>query len=103
MTDLLDTILWVVNFGLPLYLVARLGWRGLVFGTLAMWVLVYASGEIQRAIHPHPSRFGMGLWFAVGWLVTSGYCGIVYGLRQFILHASIRWGLLDAGKLKYRS
>ena len=103
MTTFRDTVLFLVNFGLPVYIVARLGWRGVIIGAFCMWVLVYASGEIQRAGNPQAERFGMGMWLVVGLIFTFIYCGITYGVRQFILFARARWGGLDVTKIKYKS
>ena len=75
-----DTVLFLVNFGLPVYIVARLGWRGVIIGASCMWVLVYASGEIQRAGNPQAERFGMGMWLVVGLIFTFLYCGIAVWL-----------------------
>lgn len=100
MTNIRDTALLLANFGLPVYLVARLGWRGVVAGAFCMWVLVFASGEIQRASDPQAERFGLGMWLVVGLPFTFLYCGITYGVRQFILYARARWGGLDVTKLK---
>jgi len=102
MIALRDILLLVINFGLPIYLVARLGWRGIIAGALCMWVTVYFSGEIQRADDPRAERFGMGVWVAVGLLFTFIYCGIIYGARQLILFARARWGRFDVTKVKYR-
>lgn len=103
MTSIRDTALLLANFGLPAYLVARLGWRGVVTGAFCMWVLVYASGEIQRAGDPQAERFGMGMWLIVGLPFSFIYCGIAYGIRQLILYARGRWGGLDVTKMKYKS
>jgi hypothetical protein len=103
MTSIRDTALFLANFGLPGYLVARLGWRGVVAGAFSMWVLVYASGEIQRASDPQADRFGMGMWLVVGLPFTFIYCGITYGIRQFILFALARWGGLNITQMKYKS
>ena len=101
MTHLRDTALLLANLGLPIFLVARLGWRGVVAGAFCMWGLVYASGEIQRASDPNAERFGMGLWLLVGLPFAFIYCGITYGVGKFILYARVRWGRLEATRMKY--
>lgn len=68
-----------------------------------MWVLVYASGEFQRASDPQAERFGMGMWLVVGLPFTFIYCGITYGARQLILYARGRWCGLDITKVKYKT
>ena len=103
MTHFRDIALLLANFGLPVYLVALFGWRGIVAGAFCMWVLVYASGEIQRASDPQTERFGMGMWLVVGLPFTFLYCGITYAVRQLILSARARWGCLDVTKIKYKS
>ena len=103
MTDIRDTVLLLANFGLPIYFVARLGWRGVVAGAFCMWVLVYASGEIQRAGDPQTGRFGMGMWLLAGLPLTFIYCGIAYGVRQSILYARSRWGGFDVTQMRYKS
>lgn len=103
MTSIRDTALLLANFGLPAYLVARLGWRGVVAGAFCMWVLVYASGEIQRASDPQADRLGMGIWLVFGLPFTFIYCGFIFGVRQFILYACARWGGIDGSKMKYKS
>jgi hypothetical protein len=97
-----DILLLVINLGLPIYLVARLGWRGLITGALCIWVTVYFSGEIQRAGDARAERFAMGVWVVVGLLFAFAYCGIIYGARQLILFARARWGSFDVTKVKYR-
>jgi hypothetical protein len=102
MTVFRDIILFVIDLGLPIYLVARLGWRGVIAGAFCMWVTVYLSGEIQREGDPRADRFAMGVWIVVGLLFTIAYCAIVYGARQFVLFARARWGSLDVTKVRYR-
>ena len=103
MTSIRDTALFFANFGLPAYLVARLGWRGVVAGAFCMWVLVYASGEIQRASDPQADRFGIGMWLVVGLPFSFIYCGLAYGVRQAIFSARARWGGLDVTTVKYKT
>lgn len=103
MTTIRDTALFIANFGLPVYLVARLGWRGVVAGAFCMWVLVYSSGEIQRAGDPQAERLGMGVWLVVGLPFSFVFCGLAYGVRQAILFARARWGRLDVTTVKYKT
>jgi hypothetical protein len=103
MNDIRDTALFLANFGFPIYFIARLGWRGVVAGAFCMWLLVHASGEIQRAGDPQAGRFGMAIWIVAGLPLASIYCGIAYGVRQFILYARSRWGGLDVTQMKYKS
>lgn len=68
-----------------------------------MWILVFASGEIQRASEPQADRFGVGMWLVFGLPLAFIYCGIAYGVRQIILFARARWGGLDVARIKYKS
>ena len=74
MTALSEILLFVINLGLPIYLVVRWGWRGVIGGAFCMWVTVYLSGEIQRAGDPRSERFAMGVWLVAGLLFTFTYC-----------------------------
>ena len=102
MTALGEILLFVINLGLPIYLVVRWGWRGVIGGAFCMWVSVYLSGEIQRAGNPGAERFAMGAWLIAGLLFTFAYCGIVYSMRQFVLFARARWGKFDATKVRHK-
>lgn len=95
MSTIRDIALFIVSFGLPLYFVIRFGWRGVVVGAICMWVIVYASGAIQRASDPQAERFGMGMWLVIGLPFTVIYCDAAYGVRQFILYARTRLCSLD--------
>ena len=103
MTTLRDIILSLAVLGLPIYLVVRGGWRGLVLAAPVMWILAYLAGEIQRAGDSTADRFGMAIWIVVGWAVSLAYCGVIYGFRQLTLLLASRLGSVVATKVRYQT
>lgn len=84
MTVLGNISLIVVVLGLPVFLVIRLGWRGVFIGAFAMWVSAYLAGEIQRAGDPKSDSLGPAVWIVMGWLVGLVYCTFALGACQLV-------------------
>jgi hypothetical protein len=95
-------VLFVTNLILPAFVVAKFGWRGLIWGAVYMWISIYFSGVIQRYYYPQEERFGLGVWVVVGPIVTSVYCSICYCARQIALVALIKWRKRGIEGVRYR-
>src|SRR5947209_10116178 len=100
MTTLRDILLVGVVMGVPAYLVVRAGWRGLMVAAPFMWLSALLAGEIQRTGGLAGERFGVAVWIVFGWLVSLGYCGIIYAVRQLALFSASRLGSLAATRVR---
>jgi len=85
MDILREIFLVIISLGIPFYFIIRWNGKGVLYGTLAMWFMVYAIGEGQRAGNPYTERFGLGVWVFIGWLLSFIYCLFIYcGKKLFI-------------------
>ena len=76
-----NPLMVLVMFGLPAYLVVRLGWRGIFFGAPFVWGFECLMGVLEQARDPHES-LAIAVWIVAGWLVGLVYCFLVLGMRE---------------------
>lgn len=76
-----NPLMILVMFGLPAYVVFRLGWRGIFFGAPFIWGLGCLMAALEQIREPHES-LAIAVWIVSGWLVGLVYCLLVLGVRQ---------------------
>ena len=82
MTHLTDTVLTLVAFVVPAYLVVRLNLIGVVIGATFFWLTLVIAGEVLSALDPGRPRLLDAFWLRAGWLAGLSYCGLIYGAQR---------------------
>ncbi|MFI4860131.1 MAG: hypothetical protein ACIAXF_05555 [Phycisphaerales bacterium JB063] len=69
---------------LPIWLIIRLQWIGLLLGVLAFWWIGVALGYVLSALDPQrEGAMGDLLWITGGWMAGIAYCLPILGIREF--------------------
>lgn len=84
MKDLVDGLLVLLAIAVPVYLVARMGWLGILLGAMSNWLLINLDMSLsaQPALYDPFSLFGLHGWPTWGWLAGLAYGIGIYGLLR---------------------
>lgn len=69
----------------PAYCVIRYGWRGIVLGVLAMWILPATVMWLIPGGLPDTEGLAAIWWLLFGWIVAIVYCLILWAIRGLFL------------------
>lgn len=81
-----DATCLVVAAALPIPLILRWNWRGVVCGTLVVWGSLVAAGALLSALD-HSRQGGVldGIWLLFGWIGGLLYCMPIYAMKRIIM------------------
>jgi hypothetical protein len=86
--QLVDLLCNALMFILPVMLVLAFGWRGVIWGTLAVWGLGYVAGEAINALDPTRAEGGASmldhLWIMAGWIAGLLYSLVIMVIRLIL-------------------
>lgn len=78
----------ILMLGVPVWLIIRLRWVGLILGILAHWWIGVAIGAVLSELDPQREGAMLDLiWLVGGWIAGLIYCLPIFGLRELIAWA----------------
>ncbi|PWT93275.1 MAG: hypothetical protein C5B55_04800 [Blastocatellia bacterium] len=73
-----DPIVLVLSLAVPIYVVLRFDWAGVIVGGIYLWLMLIAEGNILSAYDDERGRILDSFWLYAGWLVGLVYCAVIY-------------------------
>jgi hypothetical protein len=101
LAQMVDKICLAVAFVLPILVVIRWNWYGVVLGTLIHWGTLFVAGELISEIAPGSRGDCHGmldiLWLLGGWVSGVVYCLVIFAIKCLVLFL-MRLGRTDESK-----
>jgi membrane protein YqaA with SNARE-associated domain len=77
--------------GLPVWLIIRMRWIGLLLGVLSHWWIGIATGVILSELDPQREGAMLDvIWLVGGWIAGLIYCLPIFGIRELVAWVSGR-------------
>jgi hypothetical protein len=74
--------LWV-SLGVPVILVWRFRWWGILAGAFFQWILLVVVGDVLQELDPaRDAALTDSIWFFFGWIGALVYCLAVFAVLQ---------------------
>jgi len=79
-----DTVVTVLALVVPIYAVLRFNWAGIIVGTVYLWLMPAAEGNVLSTYDRERGRILDSFWLYTGWIVGLIYCSVIYAVTLII-------------------
>lgn len=73
-----DAVVVVLALAIPIYVILRLNWIGIIVGSIYFWLMLIAEGNILATYDKERSGLLDSVWLSTGWMVGLIYCTVIY-------------------------
>jgi len=75
-----DIVVLVMTLAVPIYAVLRFSLKGVIVGSIYLWLMLIAEGDILSTYDRERGRIVDYFWQYTGWIVGLVYCTVIYAV-----------------------
>ena len=75
-----DIFVLVLTLAVPIYAVLRFNLTGIIIGSVYLWLMLIAEGDILSTYDHQRGRILDYFWQDTGWIVGLVYCTVIYAV-----------------------
>jgi len=75
-----DIVVLVLTLAVPIYAVLRFNLIGIIIGSIYLWLMLIAEGDILSTYDHERGRILDYFWQYEGWIVGLVYCMVIYAV-----------------------